>query len=130
MWEATEKPMSVFDDFARGTVDYDKARYAWKQYPGLQRAAQAGFLDAVSSHLSEGERANMPDRMLTQIDFLLGFNGQLQSTVSREFVARIEALNEAEKEKAPSGGGGGALELPAAEETFTQRLANARKGRG
>ena len=69
----------------------------------------------------------MPDRILTQLDFLLGFGGQLQNTVSPEFVARIEALQEAEKEK-QSNPPSGDLELPGAQPTYTERLAQARKG--
>src|SRR6185436_9986944 len=51
MIDATLEPLSVFEDFARGDVDPDKVAYAWKQYPGLQRAAQMGVLDMLQTQL-------------------------------------------------------------------------------
>ncbi|HXE38381.1 MAG TPA: hypothetical protein VN639_07865, partial [Azonexus sp.] len=56
MYEATTNPMSVFSDFAAGNVDYDKVQYAWKQYPGLKNAAQAGLMDIMQVRLTEKTR--------------------------------------------------------------------------
>jgi hypothetical protein len=123
MWEATTKPLSVFSDFESGAIDYDKVSYAWKQYPGLKQAAQAGLLDAVHSHLSDSERASIPDSTLTQLDYLLGFNGKLQGSVDREFSARVSKIGEEEQQQ--KNPGGKPLELPGTTPTFTQRIASA-----
>ncbi len=127
MWEATTKPMSVFADFHSGTIDYDKAQYAWKQYPGLQQAAQAGLMDALHAHLSEDERAAIPDSTLTQLDYLLGFNGALQTSVDRGFSSRMTAIGQQQQEQSKSPQGN-QLELESSKPTFTERLAQARKG--
>jgi hypothetical protein len=124
MWEATVKPMSVFSDFHSGTIDYDKAQYAWKQYPGLQQAAQAGLMDALHSHLDDDERANIPDSTLTQLDYLLGFNGTLQTSVDRGFSSRMTAMGQAESQKKPQHNG--PLELSTSKPTFTERIAQGR----
>lgn len=121
MWEATLEPLSVFQDFARGQVDYDKVKYAWKQYPGLQQAAQAGVVDVLMHDLSEEQRAKVPDPMLSQLDYLLGFNGKLQPTVDREFAVRMSSMPQQEQKDQPKPGG--MLELPGSEPTFTERLA-------
>lgn len=123
MYEATVAPMSIFDDFKSGNVDYDKVRYVWKQYPGLQQAAQAGLLDTIHTQLSESERAGLPDTTLTQLDFLLGFGGKLQSSVDPSFASRMTALG-AQEQQTPRPQG--PLELPASKPTFTERLAQAR----
>jgi hypothetical protein len=124
MWEATTKPMSVFADFHAGTIDYDKAQYAWKQYPGLQQAAQAGLLDALHAHLSDDERASIPDSTLTQLDYLLGFNGTLQTSVDRGFASRMTAINDAQAQAKPQQNG--PLELETSKPTYTERLAGAK----
>lgn len=124
MWEATTKPMSVFADFHSGSVDYDKVQYTWKQYPGLQQAAQAGMMDAIHSHLSDDERANIPDPVLTQLDYLLGFNGTLQTSVDRGFASRMTALAQAEDQNKPKQNG--PLDLESSKPTFTERIAQGR----
>lgn len=124
MWEATAKPMSVFNEFHSGTIDYDKARYVWKQYPGLQQAAQAGLLDALHSHLDDHERAMIPDSTLTQLDYLLGFNGTLQVSVDRGFASRMTAIAQAESQKKPQSNG--PFELETSKPTFTERIAQGR----
>lgn len=124
MWEATTKPMSVFSDFHAGTVDYDKARYTWTQYPGLQQASQAGLMDVLHAHLNDDERADIPDSMLTQLDYLLGFGGTLQISVDRGFSQRMTAIAAAESQKKPQQNG--PLELETSKPTFTERLAGAK----
>lgn len=121
MWEATMKPMSIFSDFRRGNVDYDKVQYAWKQYPGLKVAAQAGVIDLLQTQIKDKERAKIPDSTLTQLDYLFGFNGALQSSLNRDFASRMSAIGqqEAEKKQSPPGG---QLNLPTAKPTFTQRM--------
>ncbi|HEY3493047.1 MAG TPA: hypothetical protein VGK73_00100, partial [Polyangiaceae bacterium] len=123
MWEATMEPLSVFQDFARGAVDIDKAQYAWKQYPGLQQAAQAGVIDAITNDLDDKQRAAIPDPVLSQLDFLLGFGGKLQPNVDPGFAARMSAIPPQEQTDQPRPGG--MLELPGSEPTFTERLAGA-----
>ncbi len=123
MWEATMEPLSVFGDFARGNVDYDKVKYAWRQYPGLQQAAQAGVMDVLTHDLSSKERENIPDPMLSQLDYLLGFGGKLQPNVDPEFSMRMSALPPQEQKDQPKPGG--MLDSPGAKPTFTQRLAGA-----
>jgi hypothetical protein len=125
MWEATMEPLSVFEDFARGDVDPDKVAYAWKQYPGLQKAAQMGVLDIMQSQLSDEERSALPGSTLTQLDMLLGFNGALQGTVEFSFSQRMTALGEQAKQAqgatppAPSR----ALNLPK-HKSLTERLSS------
>lgn len=122
MWEATTKPLSVFDDFARGSIDYDKVHYAWKQYPGLQEAAQAGTLDLLTHDLDEKQRGKIPQPIITQLDNLLGFNGKLQDSLDPGFSARMSQLYQPQPNKpAP----GGELKTPKAEPTFTERLGGA-----
>ena len=126
MYEATFAPMSIFDDFKHGTVDYEKTQYVWKQYPGLQQAAQAGVIDVLHTHLDENERASVPDPMLTQIDYLLGFKGALQTSVDRNFAAQMTAAAQQEQQqRKPSGGG--QLDLPNSNPTFTERLVEAKR---
>lgn len=124
MYEATVRPLSVLSDFRAGIVDYDKVQYAWKQWPGLQVAVQAGILDVIQQDLDDDERAGLSDTMLTQLDLLAGFGGRLQSSLDPAFSARIDTLNTSpEQAKPPSGGG--ALSTPKAEPTFTERVAGA-----
>lgn len=128
MYEATMEPLSVFEDFARGDVDPDKVSYAWKQYPGLQKAAQMGVLDIIQSQLSDEERSALPGSVLTQLDLLLGFNGTLQGTVEFGFSQRMTGLGEQLKQAqgaAPAPPSRG-LQLPTAKPTFTERIAGAR----
>jgi hypothetical protein len=117
MWEATTEPMSVFDDLARGQLDPDKAAYAWKQYPGLQKAAQAGVIDVLMS-LPEDKRSTVPEHIITQLDTALGFNGTLQDSNEPAFAARMGQLFQP-PQKPP---GGGMLENPKARPSFTERL--------
>lgn len=121
MTEATMEPMSVFSDFAAGHVNYDKAQYAWKQYPGLQQAAQAGLMDIIHAQLSKDERKGIKDGMLTQLDSLLGFNGELQATSDHAFVARMDQLMQPAPQNPPPSPGG-KLNSPLAQPTYTERL--------
>jgi hypothetical protein len=118
MWEATFAPDSIFDDFSRGTVSYDKVKYVWKQYPGWQLAAQAAVQDVLSAQMSDDEKADIPDALLTQIDFLLGYRGELQGSLSPRFsltMSQAGALQGADPEQQP-------MELPSSQ-TYTQRVA-------
>ena len=128
MYEATVDPMSVFSDFAAGDVDYDKVKYAWKQYPGLKQAAQAGLMDILTVRLSEGDRSSVPDNILSQMDNLFGFDGGLQPTLDRGFSSRMDqvfaAASEPQQNAPPSGGG--KLNSPLAQPSFTQRIAGQR----
>jgi hypothetical protein len=121
MWEATTKPLSVFDDFRGGMLDYDKVQYAWKQYPGLKQAAQYGLIDIMTVQLSEEDRAGIPDPVLSQLDNLFQMNGALQPSLDRGFSYRISQLAEQDAEDTQKGGQ--PLELPGSEPTFTERLA-------
>lgn len=122
MWEATTDPLSVFDDFASGDVDYRKVSYAWKQYPGLQAASQAGVLDYLSHDLDDEEREKIPAAMLTQLDNLLGFGGRLQTTLQPGFAQRMSQMYQPAP---PKGQPGGMLDTAKSEPTFTERLAGA-----
>jgi hypothetical protein len=123
MWEATMEPLSVFDDFDAGDVDYDKVKYAWKQYPGLHQAAQMGLMDIMHEQMDDEERAAMPDSLVTQLDNLFGMEGALAPTVSYDFAQRISQAGQAEQEqKRPPPSGGTQLKLPGAQASFTQRL--------
>ena len=128
MWEATMEPLSVFEDFARGDVDPDKVAYAWKQYPGLQKTAQMGVIDMLMTQMSDDERSAVPDATLTQLDYLLGFNGALQGTLEFSFSQRMTAVGEQAKQAqgatppAPSRG----LQLPTSQPSLTERLAGSR----
>jgi hypothetical protein len=127
MFEATTDPMSVFTDFAAGDIDYDKVSYAWKQYPGLKQAAQAGLMDMLQVQLTEERRSTIPDSMLSQLDNLFGFEGELQPTLNRQFASRIEQLAQAAQgPDNPPPRPGGKLQLPSTQPTFTQRLSGQR----
>jgi hypothetical protein len=123
MWEATTEPLSVVRDLSSGYVDPDKASYAWKQYPGLQRACQAGIVDVLSNDLSQEERDGIPENILTQIDATFGFGGTLQETSDPIFAARMSEVFHADQQKRPPPPQGGMLKLPGADPTFTSRLA-------
>jgi hypothetical protein len=127
MWEATMDPMSIVDDFQHGSVDYDKVAYVKTQYPGLLFATQAGVMDMLTQQMSDRERANIAEPMLTQLDYMFGFNGTLQASVDRAFAARMEqAAQQEQQQQQPQGGG--RLNLPQ-QNTLTQRLGRARQGR-
>lgn len=128
MWEATVKPLSLFDDFAAGSIDYDKVQYAWQQWPGLKMAAQAGLGDIIEQQLSKEDRKGISDGILTQLDNLFGFEGTLQPTLDHGFSSRIDALVTAQAQQEPNrpSGGGGAMQLPTTQPTFTQRLSGQR----
>lgn len=121
MYEATTDPMSVFSDFAGGHVNYDKVTYAWKQYPGLKQAAQAGLMDILTVHLTEDDRAAVPDGLLSQLDNLFGFEGALQPSLDRSFAGRMDQLMQPAPQNPPPRPGG-KLDSPLATPTFTQRL--------
>lgn len=125
MWEATTEPMSVFADFTAGNIDYDKVRYAWKQYPGLQQASQAGLMDIIHSQLDDKSREGISDGMLTQLDNLFGFDGQLQPTLDSGFSQRMSALMTPEQNN-PAPQANGPLKMPGSQPTFTERIAGAR----
>jgi hypothetical protein len=126
MYEATVDPMSVFSDFAAGDIDYDKVSYAWRQYPGLKLAAQAGLGDILEQQLSEDERSGISDTMLSQLDSLFGFEGELQPTLNRQFSSRIDQLAQAQQPENPPPRPGGKLQTPATQPTFTERLSGQR----
>lgn len=123
MWEATTEPLSVVGDLASGYIDPDKVAYAWKQYPGLQRACQAGIVDVLSNDLDDKERSALPENILTQLDSVFGFGGKLQETSDPFFAGRMSEIFTAEHQKRPPPPQGGMLKLPGAEPTFSQRLA-------
>lgn len=98
MWDATFEPMGMFEQFDKGTVNYDRIEYTWKQYPGLKQAVQAGITDVLNAQLSGDQRARIPANVLTQWDYLGGFNGELQQMNSPQFSANVsELFAEAEK---------------------------------
>jgi hypothetical protein len=126
MYEATTDPMSVFSDFAAGTVDYAKVKYAWKQYPGLQQAAQAGLMDILSQRLDDKARGAIPDGLLTQLDNLFGFDGKLQPTLDRGFSGRMNQLLKQPEGGQPPPKPGGSIQMPGSQPTYTERLAGQR----
>lgn len=123
MWEATMEPGSVIRDLASGYVDPDKAAYAWKQYPGYQRAAQAGILDVLSHDLTQEERNMLPENLLTQLDATFGFGGRLQETSDPFFAARMSEMYRTPPEKRAPPQPNGVLKLPGSDPTFTERIA-------
>lgn len=122
MWEATFDPLSIFDDFASGLVDYTKVEYTWKQYPGLKQAAQAGMLDVLQMQLSDDEISGIPHAMLTQIDNLLGFDGRLQPSVAPDFSTRVSAMAQQAEAQEAAPRPPGPLKIPDTA-TYTQRVA-------
>ena len=122
MWEATTEPLSVARDLASGYIDPDKAAYAWKQFPGLQRACQACIVDVFSQDLSQEEREDIPENLLAQLDATFGFGGRLQETSDPFFAGRMSEIFVAEQEKRKPPPPGGMLKLPGAEPSFTDRL--------
>lgn len=124
LFEATTDPLSVFDDFASGNVNYTKVEYAWRQYPGLKLAAQMGLQDVLYTQLEQEQRAVMPENILTQLDNLFGLDGSLQPTRSADFVRTVDAVAaQAASKQKPNAKK--PLELPAQEPSFTQRISGA-----
>lgn len=122
--EATIDPQSVFDDFENGHLDYDKLRFAKEQYPEMFQAARAMALD-IFRELPADIRGNMA----TQLDFLLDFEGQLDPTLSSDFLKRQQERLELQQQKTNA-----AAQAPAprpvpkagaASQTYTQRVAGA-----
>src|SRR5690606_5798151 len=87
LWEATFDPWSVFEDFAKGSVDYDKVRFAREQHPELFQMAQAALLDTLAALPEEP-----PQHVLSQLDLLLGMRGQIAASLRPDFLARAHAL--------------------------------------
>jgi hypothetical protein len=125
MYEATTNPTSVFSDFAAGNVNYDKVQYAWKQYPGLKTAAQAGLMDIMQVRLTEKTRGSIPDGMLTQLDNLFGFGGTLQPSLDPAFARRMDQIMQPAPPQ-PKPQSSGPLKLPGSTPTFTERLSGQR----
>jgi len=125
LWEATVDPLSILDDFRRGTVDPEKVAYVKRNAPGALKAAQAGVLDVLSGKLTNEQRAAIPDNVLTKLDTMLGFDGMLQPTASRAFQQRIEsAIDQYKQEQAAAQEeSGGRLDLPI-QQSLTERLAS------
>jgi hypothetical protein len=123
MYEATFDPMSIFEDYRNGQVNYDKTQYVWKQYPGFLRYCQSAVVDMFTSQMSDDQKRAMPDPALTQIDYFFNFNGKLQESISgplsRTFTGAAVEKAQSEQNKpnlsAP-------LALPTAKRTMTQRM--------
>lgn len=121
MIEVTLDPQVVFDDFLAGKLDYDKLKFAKVQSPETFEMARAVALD-IFRELP----ADLQTNMATQLDFLLGFDGGLDPTLSPEFLKRqterLQMRNEAvqnqpQARRAPQTG--------KAMVTYTQRLSGA-----
>ncbi len=122
MWEATTKPMTTFDDFESGTLDPDKAKWTWIQFPEMKKLFQAAAIDALSN---TPEDAQLSSNGLAQIDNLLGFDGALQPTLNRAFSARMDGIGAEQQKSAQAPPQGPPFENPAAKPTRTERLMGA-----
>jgi hypothetical protein len=124
LFEGVTDPLSVFDDFVSGAVDYDKVQAAWRYYPGLKMVSQMALQDIFYSQMGDAERAQIPESMLSQLDHLFGMEGALQPTLAASFVQTVDAVAaQAASKQKPSAKK--PLELPAQEPSFTQRLSGA-----
>lgn len=121
MITATTDPMSIFDDFARGAVNYDKVQYVWQQYPGLKTAAQAGLIDILQTQMSADERAAISGTTLSRLDLFFDMGGTVSPTVAPDFALRMSQIGaaQAQQQKPPQGR---PLKLPGSQPTFTERL--------
>lgn len=126
MWDATFEPMGMFEDFQRGVVDYARVEYTWKQYPGMQQAVQAGMLDIMAQQMSDEERAGIPARVLSQIDYLGGGGGWIHGTNTPEFSESMSKLGQAEAQRKPPPRPPATVKSPMAEHkrTFTEKLSH------
>ena len=122
MWEATVDPMSVYDDLASGSLDYDKLSYAWKQYPGLLVASQMALADIVHSHLDDSQRANIPEHVLSQLDLAFQMEGGLTKSLDRGMSKRIDQANQMLAQQTPQNRPQGTLKLPGAKPTPVMRI--------
>lgn len=127
MWEATVDPLSVFEDFAAGTVNYDKIEYAWKQYPGLKLAAQAGLSDILDEQMDDEGRAGISESLLTQLDMLFAMDGQLQPTIAPDFVRTVDQVHADFAKQQQQHAKRGPLDLPTSRLTPVQRIAGQRR---
>jgi len=124
MWEATTDPLSVYDDLASGALDYDKLNYTWKQYPGLLFASQMALVDVMHSHLSDSERVNVPDHILSQLDLAFQMQGGLTKSLERGFASRIDQANQQLAQQSQQNPQPHAqLNLPGAKPTPVMRIA-------
>lgn len=122
MWTATFQPLAIFEDFKRGKVNYDQVKYVWKQYPELQRIAQAGAIDLLQGMPDDSQ---IPDEAITSLDLFLGFGGQLDKSLSPEFMKVMassaqQANQDTQKEPSPRPQNANFARLSS---SFTDRLA-------
>lgn len=122
LWEATVDPGSVFTDWQRGDLDYDKVEFSQKLYPEMWNLYRAAVMDQLSSLPAD---AQIDDNQLAQLDMLFGFNGSLSPDVSPAFSARVtEYAAELAQQNQP--GPQRQLDLPTSRATFTQRIGGRR----
>ncbi len=122
LWAATFQPLSVFEDFKKGRLDFEKAMFCWKQWPDLQIAAQGATVDLLQSLPSN---ALFPDEKITSLDLFLGFNGALDDTLTPSFMqtmAAVAPLASAEDAQRGAPKPRAATDFAKNQQTFTQRL--------
>lgn len=122
LWSATFQPLTVFDDFKKGRLDFDKAMFCWKQWPDLQLAAQSAVVDLLQSLPSN---ALFPDEKISSLDLFLGMNGALDDTLRPEFLqtmALVAPLAAAEDQRSQSPPPRAATDFAKNQQTFTERL--------
>lgn len=123
MWEATMDPLSVYGDLASGSLDYDKLNYTWKQYPGLLEASQMALVDIVHTHLDDGQRAAMPEHVLSQLDLAFRMEGGLTKSLDRGMSQRVDQANQQLAQQTQQQRPQGQLRLPGAKPTPVMRIA-------
>lgn len=121
MIQATLDPMSVFEDFRKGQVSYEKVAFAKEQWPALFEQARAALMDILPRIEDD-----VTDEALAQLDTLLGMKGALDPALAPDFLARSMERGEvlarqmaAAQPKAPTGG---ASQIAQRQQTYTNRL--------
>jgi hypothetical protein len=121
-FQATADPLSVFEDFKNGQLNYEKAKFAREQYPELFNSAKAALLDILPKLEDD-----VSDNALTQLDLLLGMNGELDPALRPDFLGRAAQLGvrmraEAEANQPRPNSSATSERIAKAHETRTQKL--------
>lgn len=123
MIEATLAPRSIYQDFMNGSLDSDKAAYAWEQWPELKKMTIAGIQDIMAFQLSQEQTLGIPHSTLTALDNMLQLNGALQQMQTPENLAVFAQLQTPTPNEQDRPRVSGPLNNPYAELTRTQKIA-------
>jgi hypothetical protein len=101
LFRVLEDPMIVLEDFTHGFVNPDAVVAAQTIAPNTFQLLRAGFVDLMTNE----DGLEISSNMLRQIDFLLGFDGELDGSLEDVKIAMMAAVAPEGEESQPSRGG-------------------------